>query len=389
MGYFDVSRVVREPMSRKLLIVVNEPNFFLSHRLPVALAALKSGHDVHIATGPGEEAIAKIKQHGLKHHDLPLSRSGRNLMAEMLCVFSIIKLFFNEKPDVVHLVTLKPVIYGGIAARICNVKLVVGAVSGLGYSFASASFGARVSKFIITRLLGLAISSKTKIIFQNRDDLNLFKKLGFVNEDQSVLIKGSGVNLDEYKYVDESNVEPVVITFAARLLKDKGIYEFLSAAKDLKKVYGSRVVFQVAGSVDIDNPSSISVDVVEKHSREGVINFLAYRPDMADVFANTNIVVLPSYREGLPKVLIEAAAVGRAIVTTDVPGCRDVIIPERTGLAVKVRDAESLKKAIAKLVDEPLVRRQMGIEGRKLAEKEFNITSVIEKHLDLYSQPLN
>lgn len=372
-------------MSPRLLIVVNELHFFVSHRLPLALAARDAGYEVHVATRPGRDA-ARVEALGLAHHPISLSRSGRNPLAELLSVGNLVRLMRHVHPDVVHLVTIKPVLYGGIAARLARVHGVVAAVSGLGFVFTSRRRGARLLRGIVTGLYRVALSHRhLRVIFQNPTDRSLLLSRGVVAPQQTLLVPGSGVDLQAYRAVAETDGEPVVV-MAARLLKDKGVVEFIEAARLLRQ-QGVRARFLLAGEPDPGNPHSVSDAELRAWQAAGDVELLGFRSDIADVFCAAHIVVLPSYYgEGLPKVLIEAAACGRAVVTTDSPGCRDAIEPDVTGLLVSPRDAAALARAIRRLLDDPDLRRRMGQAGRDLAERRYAIERIIDAHLAAYAE---
>jgi glycosyltransferase involved in cell wall biosynthesis len=365
-----------------LLFVVNIPEFFLSHRLPLATAAREEGFSVHVATGGGSDCD-QIKRLGFPHHLLPLSRSGKNIFSELRSLWALYWLMRKVQPDLVHLVTIKPVLYGGLIARISGVPAVVAAISGLGTIFVHQERRDFWIGFFLKWLYRLALGHPNiKVVFQNPDDRALLVSLGAVRDEQTVLIRGSGVLLSDYLVLPEPEGLPVV-TFAARLLKDKGVREFIEVARILK-ARGVAAEFWLIGSPDPDNLTSITQDDVMRWSEEGLVKTLGYRSDISKLFAKSNIVVLPSYREGLPKVLIEAAASGRAVVTTDVPGCRDAIEPSLTGLLVPVRDVLALADAVQTLIGDTARRQQMGAAGRALAEREFAVEKVVDQHLAIY-----
>lgn len=371
----------------KLLFVVNAPEFFLSHRLPLAIAARGAGLCVHVATGSGS-ACRQIAEMGFSHHLLPLSRSGRNPLAELRSLWAIYQLMRRLKPDLAHLVTIKPVLYGGLMARLASLPAVVVAISGLGSVFvAHGGVGACLRRGV-ELLYRLALGHRNlKAIFQNPDDRAVLLGLGAVRDEQAVLIRGSGVALSDYSVRPEPDGIPVV-SFAARLLKEKGILEFVEASRLLRK-RGVAVRFWLVGAPDPGNPSSVSDEEVTEWRKAGWVEPLGYRSDIAELFARSSIVVLPSYYgEGLPKVLIEAAACGRAVITTDHPGCRDAIEPNKTGLLVPVRDPVALADAIQSLIEDPERRQQMGAAGRVLAEREFAIDSVVAAHMKVYRELL-
>ena len=365
-----------------LLIVVNDPAFFLSHRLPIALAALENGFKVHVAT-PYSVEVEVIKKHGLVHHVISLSRSGSNPFHELLSMWSIWRVIKDLNPDILHLVTIKPILYGGVIARLARVPGVVIAVSGLGSVFYTKGIKASALRFFAKGLYRLVLGHKNLIaIFQNPNDRNELVKLGMFNGMRAVVIRGSGVSLEDYPSLPESSDIPVIV-FAARLVRDKGIYEFVDAARQLHKL-GIRAKFQVVGASDTANQGAVSKSELELWRQEGIVELTGFRTDISEVFAAANIVVLPSYHEGLPKVLIEAAACGRAVITTDHPGCRYAIVPDVTGLMVPVRNSAALANAIKQLLDDDELRHGMGVAGRALAESEFSIDKVITEHLTLY-----
>ncbi len=368
----------------KLLFIINKPSIFISHRIAIAIAAREKGYDVQIA-GQDDPDVPYIEKLGFTYHRIPLTRSGRNPFAEIWGVFSIWLLLWRVKPDVLHLVTLKPSLYGGFAAKFAPVKGVVSAIAGLGYVFMSSGTKVTIIRQVVVLLLKFCFSKdQLTVIFQNPDDKNLMIELGVVTETKTRMIRGSGVDLTEYPFTLESETDPVVITFASRLLFDKGLQEYVDAAAILKQ-RGINALFEIVGNLDLDNPTGATNEQLSKWAAEGNIKLMGYRKDMASVFAASNLVVLPSYREGLPKVLLEAAACGRAIVTTDVPGCRDAIIPDVTGLLVPVKDAKALADAIEKLILDTELRSKMGKAGRTLAEEVFAIEKVVQQHLAIYA----
>ena len=371
----------------RLLFVVNAPEFFVSHRLPLALGAREAGFDVHVATGPG--VAGQITNLGFEHHIFSLSRSGKSPLGELRSLWALFRLMRRLKPDLVHLVTIKPVLYGGFTARLARVPAVVAAISGLGTVFVRTSGTAQRVRKAVEALYRLSLGHRNiRVIFQNPDDRATLVALGAVRKAQTVLIRGSGVDLSICPLFPEPPGAPVV-SFAARLLNDKGVREFVEAARILlNRGLGAR--FWLIGAADPDNPSSVSDWELTAWRDEAVIEVLGHRTDIPLLFSQSHIVVLPSYYgEGLPKVLIEAAASGRAVVTTDHPGCRDAIEPNRTGLLVPVRDPVALADAIQTLIENPALRQSMGAAGRALAEQEFAIEQVVAAHLAVYRELLS
>lgn len=372
---------------QSILFAVNTPEFFFSHRLPVAIAAQQAGIQVHVASADGAD-VEKIIKLGFLHHVVPFSRSGQNPLVELKTFLSLCFLFSRVKPTLVHLVTIKPVVYGGIAARLVCIESVVAAISGLGSVF-SANRGLPLLRLRLVRLLyRSALKHKNlRVIFQNADDKEKLLSTGALLPSQVAMIRGSGVSLDEYPYLPEPEGLPVV-AMAARLLKEKGVCEFVEAARILK-ARSIKVDMRLIGSPDFGNPSSVTEEELVRWKAEAVVNFLGFRTDIAAQYAASNIVCLPSYYgEGLPKSLIEAAACGRAVVTTDMPGCRDAITPDETGILIQPKSAEALADAIQYLIENPAMRMKMGEAGRKLAENAFTIESVVEQHMSIYQELL-
>lgn len=370
--------------SRRLLFIVNDAAFFISHRLPLAIAARDNGFEVHVAT-PEAKASTKIKDAGFIFHAIPLSRSGKNPVNELKSLMALYRLMRQVKPDLVHLVTIKPIIYGGLVARILRVPAVVAAVSGLGYIFTSNRLSSKVLRTGVTQLYRLALGhAHLKVIFQNPDDRELFLQNKTCSPSQTVIIRGSGVDLMTYKASPE-RIDKTVVVMISRLLKDKGVFEYVAAAKMLK-AEGSTARFLLVGDSDEGNPAFIDKFLLEQWQREGIVELLGFREDVAQLIEQANLVVLPSYREGLPKVLVEAAACGRAVITTDVPGCRDAIEPNHTGLLVPVRNSYALAEAMKQLIDDAAYRQQLGRAGRLLAEREFAIERIVAAHMKVYHE---
>lgn len=366
---------------KRLLFLVTNPAFFLSHRLPLALRARQAGYDVHVATR-GWPQLSEIMRHGFTHHTVPISRSGRNPLQDLYSIFALWRLFRRLRPDVIHAVTIKSVLYGGIAARLAGVPAYVAAVSGLGFIFTRRK-RFDVLRAMVVLLYRLALGHpNSRVIFQNTSDRDVLRDARVVRLEQSVLIRGSGVDLALFNAQPEPP-EPPVALFVARLLMDKGLAELVETAR-MTQGDASGLRWVVAGSPDPGNPASVPPELFEQWQREGTISWLGERTDIAQLYAQSHIAVLPSYREGLPKSLVEAAACGRAVVTTDVPGCRDAIEPNETGLLVPVRNARALADAVLQLARNAAERQSMGAAGRALAEREFDIHKVADAHLAVY-----
>lgn len=370
---------------KKLLFIVNIDWFFISHRLPIALAAIEQGYEIHIVTGITDKQD-ELTSHGLIVHPISINRSKANLLNETRTFISIYRSLKRIKPDVVHLVTIKPVIYGGIAARLAGMKNVVAAISGLGHIFSEQGIKAKIRRSLVSLAYKVALGQKhLRVVFQNPTDRDTLARITKLNSNQKVMIPGSGVDLSVYN--DRSKfVEPPIIMLAARLLHDKGVGEFVEAARLLREK-GFTARFCLIGEPDPSNPNSVTNNELLQWKEEEVIEYWGHRSDMPSVLGDAYMVVLPSYYgEGLPKVLIEAAACGKAVITTDMPGCRDAIIPDKTGILIPPRDADILAESIQRLLADKNLCKEMGKAGRQLAEKKFSIKNVTDIHLKIYNE---
>jgi glycosyltransferase involved in cell wall biosynthesis len=376
------------PMVPKLLFVVNVDWFFMSHRLPIALEAMRQGYEVHIATALTDK-LSVLQSHGLVVHPLSLNRSGAGLWAIGKTFGQIFRVCKLVKPDVVHFVTIKPVLLGGLAARVARVPAVVSAVSGLGFVFVAKGIKAAIRRWLVNRLYGVALGHRNlRVIFQNSDDLACLARLIHLSDRKVTMIRGSGADLSQYRVTPLPTGVPVVL-LAARLLIDKGVREFVQSAQILRQrgLSAQDVRFVIVGVPDLANPNSLHPDELAQWAEEGAVELWGHRSDMPQVMAAAHLVVLPSYYgEGLPKVLIEAAACGRVVVTTDHPGCRDAIEPGVTGVLVPVRDAIALASVIQELLSDPLRCATMGQAGRELAESAFDERQVVAAHLQIYQE---
>ncbi len=366
----------------KLLFLVNDAGFFLSHRLPIALAARAQGYEVHVATPPhtGEERIQAL---GFPFYAIPLTRPKGRLRQELCAFVAICRLYRRLRPDLVHHVTIKPVLYGSLAARLTGVPAVVNAVSGLGYLFTRQGRMSGSLGLMVRQLLRLAFGHRnSRVIFQNPDDQRELINLHLLQPAQTLLIKGAGVDLAQFSPVSEPPCPPVVM-LASRMLWDKGVGEFVAAAAHLK-AQGVAARFVLVGAPDPGNPTSVCLQQMEQWQSQGVVEWWGARSDMPATLAQAHVVCLPSYREGLPKVLIEAAASGRPIVATDVPGCREIARHFCNALLVPVASVEPLAAALKALIEDPQLRHELGVRGRELAVAEFSVEGVAEKVLAVY-----
>lgn len=372
-------------MKHTLLFVVNVDWFFLSHRLPIALEAQRQGYQIHIATVVTDR-LAELQNHGFVVHPLlRMDRSSATLDGVWHTVIELWKIYRVVQPSVVHLVTIKPVLLGGLAARMAGVPAMVAAVSGLGFIFLASGAKATVRRWLVEVLYRVAFGHRNlKVIFQNPNDRASLVRATHLEDCKIEMIRGSGVDLNHFRCTPVPQGTPVVL-LAARLLVDKGVREFVEAAR-LLKLRGLVARFCLVGTVDPVNPASLTEAELAQWAVADVIELWGHCADMPSVLGSAHIVVLPSYREGLPKVLLEAAACGRAVVTTDVPGCRDAIDSGVTGVLVPVRNAAALADALEALLGDPARCQAMGNAGRALAERAFDVRQVVAAHLRIYQE---
>lgn len=367
----------------KLFIVVNVDWFFLSHRKDIAIASKDQGYDVTIVTKDTGKRT-DIERLGLRFIDLPMNRSGQNIKEELHTCWFLYRLYQKEKPDVVHHVGLKTILWGTLAAKLAGVKGVVNAVSGLGIFFSDEN------KSIVARLLPKVLRfshhrPNLAVIFQNDEDKELFLRNGIIKEKQAFYIKGSGVNLNEYCYTPEPETGKIRVLLTARMIEEKGIFVLTDAAELLREQYQNKVEILLCGGLD-DNPKAIKKEELETRCDGKYIQWLGYRTDVLDLLKGCHIVAFPSYyKEGLPKSLIEATAIGRPIVTTDSIGCRETVVDGYNGYLIPIKNSKALADKLQVLFDNKELRIKMGRNSRMLAERDFSIENVIEKHLKIYS----
>lgn len=365
----------------RLVYFVTEDWYFCSHRLPLAVAARAAGYEVTVVTRVRAHGEV-IRAAGLDLAPFEIARGGMNPLAELATLARLIGVYRRIRPDIAHHVAMKPVLYGSLAARIAGVPHVINALAGMGWLFTSAGGAAALLKSLVRAALRRLLARGIALV-QNPDDAALLERLG-VDARRIRRIAGSGVDLARFHPAPEPPGIPVVV-LPSRLLWDKGVGEFVAAARMLK-ARGVEARFVLAGQPDAANPASIPVTQLARWVEDGVVEHLGWVDDMPRVFREAHIVCLPSYREGLPKALIEAAAAGRPIVTTDVPGCREVVEDGVHGLRVPPRDAVALADALARLIADAGLRARIGASARARAEAEFGIEAIVAQTLALYRE---
>lgn len=367
-----------------ILYLINEDWAFWSHRLPIARAMRDAGFEITVATRIDRHR-ERMEAEGFNVIPIHLRRGNKNILKEILSIRDIIKVYLIKKPDIVHHVAMKYILYGSLAARIAGVPIVVNAFTGLGFVFIACDWKTSILQRLITLVLRYGFFLKNTIsIFQNPDDLKFFINSDIIKEEKTVLIRGSGVNTSLFVDLPEPSGIPV-ITMASRMLWDKGVGDLVEATKQIKED-GINCHVVLAGSPDPENPTSVPEDVLNNWHSKGIVRWIGHREDIPNIFAKSNIVVLPSYREGLPKVLLEAASCGRPIIATDVPGCREIVRHNVNGILVPLRDPRSLANALKMLIENPVLRVKMGAQGRKIVETEFSEEIVVKKTLEVYKR---
>lgn len=371
---------------KSLLLVLHDAPFFLSHRLAIGLAARDLGFEVHIAAPHDSDAVRKIRGHGFIFHPIPLVRGGTNLKEEWRLLQAVFRLIKRLHPNIVHAVSAKPILHAGIAARVLKVPALVLAVTGLGYLFLKNNLKTLILRRMI--LWGHRVGMNhpnVRAIFQNPDDLAEYQKAIGGALPEVVMIKGCGVDLEQFS--PRAWPDQTVVMFSARLIADKGVHEFMQAVNILKPKY-PKVRFVLVGADDPNNPTNLNPEQLKSWIAEGLVEHWGQSKNMPNSLNQASIIVLPSYREGLPRGLIEAAAVARPIVTTDVPGCREIVQDGVNGLLVPAQDGPATAAAIQRLLDDLDWAKKLGLAGRARAEAEFSVGHFVKQSMAVYQDLL-
>lgn len=371
----------------KLLFFVTVDWFFCSHFLERAMAARKAGYDVAVLTHVNQHR-STIEAAGLRLIPLSIDRRSLNPIATLRTLWQLIAVFRREQPDLLHQIALKPILLGGLAARMSGVKHIINAVVGGGYVFTSSSTLIHAIRPVVRLALRFLLNPPgSRVIFENRDDLSAFVQARQVRAEDARLIRGAGVRIDLYRVKSATATTPLIM-LPARLLWDKGVGEFVEAAR-LLRGQGAQARFALVGDIDPGNRASIAPSILNQWKEEGIVELWGFRQDMPAVLAETNIVCLPSYREGLPKALLEAMAAGLPCVTTDVPGCREAVHDGENGWLVPPRDSAALAQALLRLIQDPGLCRQMGLRGSERVLAEFSSSLICRQTLKVYQELLS
>jgi glycosyltransferase involved in cell wall biosynthesis len=373
---------------RKLLFVDNDLGTFLWHRLALARTAQAIGFAVHVAApdGPNAGVVAK---HGFTFHPIPLTRRGVNPFREVQTILALNRLYRRIKPELIHHLRLKPVLYGTLAARLAGRPAVANSLTGLGYVFSAAGRNASVLRRITEIAMRVALRHRNAtLLFENPDDQKVFINSRLVDEKRTALVAGSGVDIDFFRAGAPGSGKPLII-LASRMLWDKGVGEFVAAARRLL-AQGIQARFALVGDTDPGNPNTVPLDQLQSWRDEGAIEWWGWRPDIQAVIAESHVVCLPSfYGEGIPRILIEAASCGRPLIATDAPGCREIVQDGVNGFLVAARDPQSLADAMRKLLLDADLRARMGASGRELVLSRFSLEDVLDSNIEMYRELLS
>lgn len=371
---------------KKVALVANSSWYLYNFRLAFLHTLREQGFEL-VLIAPEDAYTEKLRALGFRVQLLPLDRKGMNPFGDLVSLLALARWYRIEKPDLAHHHTVKCVLYGSLAAGLSNVPCVVNSVTGLGHLFLSESVVVRLVRSVLVRLYRMVAKWKgVHFLFQNPDDLDVFQSFDIPQPGCFTLVRGSGIDVEKFRppATSQAGTGPMRVLFGSRLLKEKGLYELRQAALLLqKKKLSFELIF--AGDIDEGNPSSLTFAEVQAWQAEGWMRWLGHVDNMASLLQSVDISVLPSWREGLPRSLLEAAASGLAIVATDVPGCREVVEHERTGLLVPLRDPPAIAAALERLIRDPALRERLGREARLRAEKEFAGKQIYRKTIDIYN----
>jgi len=359
----------------KIVVVGNYDRAFTMCRMGLLSGFVQAGHEVTVCA-PAEtaEVPAMLRSIGVGFRSIRLDRTGTNPLRDLLSFLGLIALFRGIRPDLVVNYTIKPVVYGSLAARLCGVSRIYCMITGLGYVFMGDSARQRIIRALVGSLYRKALSVNTRIFFLNSDDLALFTRLRLIGgAKEPVVINGEGIDTDYYRE-QPLRTSPPVFLMIARLIRDKGVYEYVEAAAILRRRYPA-AQFRLLGQFDV-NPTAIQKTQIEAWQRDGTIDFLGETKDVRPFLADAGVYVLPSYREGLPLTIMEAMSVGRPVVSTHAPGCRETVVDGDNGFLVPVADADALARAMERFILEPALITAMGKRGREIAEEKYDVHKV-------------
>lgn len=362
----------------KIVVVGGFAESLINFRGDLMVAMVRAGHEV-MACAPdaSSDTIKHLNEMSVEYCNIPVSRTGLNPFDDIRTFLALLKLFKKQKPDIVLAYTIKPVIYGSLAANMTSVPTIYSMITGLGNAFSGTGFKAKAVRLLAASLYRLGLSVNKQVFFQNPDDMAEFKCRGLLgvgtgSDEKSVLINGSGINTESFKVCNPA--ENIRFLLIARLLKDKGLFEYAQAAALIREKYPT-VEFDLVGWLD-ENPACISKSQLDRWVSSGTVNYLGKLDDVRPAIANASVYVLPSYREGTPRTILEAMAMGRPIITTDAPGCRETVIEGENGFLVPVRSVDDLAAVMEKFILNPDLIGSMGKRSREIAEDKYDVHKV-------------
>jgi glycosyltransferase involved in cell wall biosynthesis len=376
--------IENEKLGLTVLIFVTEEQYFFSHRLSLAKELVAQGHTVYACT-PNSSSSGEFAKYNIKHIPIPFSRNSMSIFSELRSVVEIIRVLKSIQPDIAHFVAIKPSVDGMLASLFCRGPRIVCTIAGLGYGFLAPGIRGMMFKAVLKTAFRLGLSRKNlRIVCQNSDDFQWFSDCYGKRRRQISLIMGSGVDTDEFvPTVARHTKDHIQVVFPARMLWDKGLREYIAAAKLVRARHGN-IKFLLVGDIDPKNRASATIEVLQGLIADGSAKWIGYHTDMVNLLQETDIVAMPSYREGLPKSLLEAAACGVSVVTSDAPGCREVVLDKKTGFIVPVKDAKILADRIESLALNSDLRQQFGIAARKLVCENFSTKLINQQYIELY-----
>lgn len=373
--------------NKKVLFVSRCSWTLYNFRRNLICCAQETGWDVLCAGMDLDDYGSQLRRLGLKYEPIPLSGRSLNPFSDIRTFIALLRLMRRERPDIVHNFTIKPVIYGSLAARLAKVPRIFNTITGLGHSFSSD--GSRFIRKIVEKLYGISILNSDHIFFQNENDVNRFKEFEWFSSISYSVVSGSGVDLEEFRPVrtiENRSTLNKTFVMVTRLLREKGVFEFCQAARLVRKRYPD-AKFRIVGGPDLASPSGITLDDLKDFTATGDVELCGAVDNVADYLAASDVCVLPSYyREGIPRALLEAAAMGKPIITTDWPGCREAVVPGQSGILVSPRSAASLSEAMIDFIEHPSKIAEMGNAGRSYVEERFDERRVIDSTLEIYRE---
>lgn len=364
----------------KFLLISPKNRTVYNFRGDLIKSIINMGYEV-IVTGPDKDNVDRIEELGTRFIEIPMNKTGTNIKADLAYCNALTDLMKSEQPDVVLGYTAKPVIYGTIAAKKAGIKNINCLITGAGYTFTAKTAKAKVLGAIVKTLYKNALAKADNVIFQNSDDRNEFISLGLVKKDKTSIVNGSGVNMEHFK-AESAKTEPITFFMLSRLLKSKGVREYLQAARMVKEKH-PEVQFKLLGKYEYEMQDAIPQEEVEQYIRDGIVERYEESDDVRPYYKDCSVYVLPSYREGTPRTVLEAMSMGRPIITTDTNGCRGTVKDGYNGFLVPVKDSKAVADAMLKFIDNPKLIKEMGKNSIEFCKEKFEINKVNNTMLEI------